>query len=436
MKLLIKNGHLIDPAEGIDRIVDILIENGKIAEISSDIKGNAADTPEVIDAKGLVVSPGFIDMHVHLREPGQEHKETIATGSRAAAAGGFTSIVCMPNTAPVNDSLSVTQYILSKAKQAGLVNVFPVAAISKGLEGNQPVDMAELFKAGVKGFSDDGRCVMSRELFREALKTGKELEVPVIEHMEDHTMTGGGQINEGKVSRQYGLKGLPAGAEDVIAARDIQLQEEVGGRLHLTHLSTAGAVELVKKAREKGIEVTCDVTPHHLLLTEDLIAETKDAVYKMKPPLRTEQDRLAMVEGIKTGIIDCIASDHAPHAPAEKNGPFEKAPFGVIGMETSFPVIYDRLVRTGVIDLKRLIELFSTHPARIMNLPDLGRVVPGLPADLTLLDLNREFHIKAGDFYSKSVNCPFIGWQGKGVVVYTIVNGRIVYQKGKGIAAP
>jgi dihydroorotase len=427
MNVLIKNGRLIDPAAGVDEITDILVENGKITRIASSITPAGA---EVLDADGLVVSPGFIDIHVHLREPGQEHKETIASGSAAAVRGGFTSIACMPNTSPVNDKPSITRYILSKAAEAGLVNVFPVAAISKNSEGKEPVNMNELFEAGAKGFSDDGHCVMNPELFREALKTAKHLDVPVMEHPEDHSMTGTGQLNEGAVSKKYGLKGMPSEAEDIIVARDIELQQEVGGKLHLTHLSTAGAVELVKKAKQNSSDngdITADVTPHHLLLTEDLIAESKDAVYKMKPPLRTEKDRLALVEGIKTGVIDCIATDHAPHSKKEKNRPFEEAPYGVIGMETAFPVIYDRLVRTGIIDIKRLIELFSTNPAKVLGLEDRGRVGVGLPADLTLIDLNREFFIRSEDFYSKSVNCPFTGWQGKGVITYTIVSGRVVF---------
>jgi dihydroorotase len=429
MKVLLRNGRLIDPAANFDAEVDILIEEGKIVEISRTISKNAAPDAETIDAGGLIISPGFIDIHVHLREPGQEHKENIASGSRAAAAGGFTSIACMPNTAPVNDNPSVTDYIHLKKEESDLVNIFPIAAISRKLEGIELVDMESLYKAGVKGFSDDGWCVTNHLLFREALKTAKNFGLPVIEHPEDHAMTGDGQINQGKVSEKYGIKGIPVAAEDEIVARDIQIQEEIKGKLHLTHLSTIGSLELVRNAKKRGASVTCDVTPHHLLLTEDLLAERLDPVYKMKPPLRTEQDRLALVEGIKNGVVDCIASDHAPHSLDEKNRSFERAPFGVIGMETSFPVIYDRLVRTGIIDIKRLIELFSTNPARILNLEGRGIVKPGCPADLTILDLNRPFKIDPGNFYSKSVNCPFIGWEGKGVVAYTIVNGKIVYPR-------
>lgn len=427
MNILIKNGRLIDPAAGIDQITDILVENGKIVRIAPAMSPGGA---EVLDAKNLVVSPGFIDIHVHLREPGQEYKETIASGSAAAVRGGFTSIACMPNTSPVNDKPSITKYILSKAAEAGLVNVFPVPAISLGSTGKELVNMEELVQAGARGFSDDGCCVMDPQLFREALKTAKQLNVPVIEHPEDHSSTGTGQLNEGVVSRKYGLKGMPAAAEDSIVARDIQLQREIGGKLHLTHLSTAGAVKLVKKAKRSPAHnraVTADATPHHLLLTEDLIAENKDPVYKMKPPLRTEKDRLALVKAIKTGVIDCIATDHAPHSREEKKRPFEEAPYGVIGMETAFSVIYDRLVRTRIIDMQRLIQLFSTNPAGILGLEDRGRVAQGFPADLTLLDLNRDFVIKAEDFYSKAVNCPFIGWQGKGVIAYTIVNGCVVF---------
>jgi dihydroorotase len=429
MSLLIKNGRLMDPAGQIDKVCDILIENGVIKEISSSIK--PAGSFETIDARGLVVSPGFIDIHVHLREPGQEHKEDIETGSRAAVHGGFTSIVCMPNTSPVNDNIKVTGHIINRATAVGLVNVFPVAAISKNLESQVLTDMSALVKAGVKGFSDDGRCVMSEALFKQALEKAKTLRVPVIEHPEDHSISLDGQINQGVISAKLGLKGIPAEAEDVIIERDIRLQEEVGSFLHLTHISTEGAVQLIAHAKNRGVHVTADVTPHHLLLDETLIVKDGicDSNYKMKPPLRTEKDRQALIEGLKEGIIDCIATDHAPHSAEEKAGDFEKTPFGVIGMETAFSVIYDRLVRTGIIDMKLLIELFSTNPAKILNLQGRGVVKPGFTADLTLLNLEQPFKIKAEDYQSKSVNCPFIGWEGKGVVEYTIVGGKVVYRR-------
>jgi dihydroorotase len=429
MSLLIKNGRLIDPAVQTDKVCDILIENGIIKEISSSIK--PAGSFETIDARGLVVSPGFIDIHVHLREPGQEHKEDIETGSRAAVHGGFTSIVCMPNTSPVNDNIKVTGHIINRAKAVGPVNIFPVAAISKNLEGQELTEMAALVKAGVKGFSDDGRCVMNEALFKQALEKAKTLRVPIIEHAEDHTISQDGQVNEGVVSSQCGLKGIPAASEEVIIERDIGLQEEVGSFLHLTHISTLGAVQLICEAKKRGIHVTADVTPHHLLLDETLIIKDGiyDSNYKMKPPLRTEKDRQALIEGLKAGIIDCIATDHAPHSAEEKAGDFEKAPFGVIGMETAFSVIYDRLARTGIIDMMRLIELFSTNPAKIFNLQGRGVVKPGFTADLTILNLEQPFKINAGDFRSKSVNCPFIGWEGQGVVEYTIVSGKVVYRR-------
>ncbi len=429
MKLLIKNGRLIYPAAQTDKTCDILIENGIIKEISSLIK--TSGSMEMIDASGLVVSPGFIDIHVHLREPGQEHKEDIETGSRAAVHGGFTSIVCMPNTSPVNDNIKVTGHIINRAKEVGLVNIFPVAAVTKNLESKELTDMTALVEHGVRGFSDDGRCVMSDALFRQALEKAKTLRVPVIEHAEDHSISQDGQINEGVISAKFGLKGIPAASEDVIIERDIGLQEEVGSFLHLTHLSTLGAVQLICEAKKRGIHVTSDVTPHHLLLDETFIARdgSCDSNYKMKPPLRTANDRLALVMGLQTGVIDCIATDHAPHSAEEKTGDFEKAPFGVIGMETAFSVIYDRLVRTGIIDLKRLIELFSTNPAKIFNLEDRGVVKPGSMADLTLLNLEKPFKIKKEDFQSKSINCPFIGWEGKGVVEYTIVGGKVVYSR-------
>ena len=382
----------------------------------------------MIDAKGLIISPGFIDMHVHLREPGQENKETIESGSKAAVHGGFTSIACMPNTEPVNDIRSVTEYIIARAKDVGLVNIFPVAAISMNLEGKAITEMADLVEGGAVGFTDDGRCVMSADLIRKALEYTKMLNVPIIEHPEDHSISGDGQVNEGFISYKYGLRGILNAAEEVIVARDIILQQRIQSKLHLTHISTAGSINLLKNAKKNKIKVTADVTPHHLLLNEELITGY-DTVYKVKPPLRTEIDRQELVKGIRDGTTDCIASDHAPHTRDEKDKEFEFAPFGVIGMESSFSVVYDRLVKTKIIEIKRLIELFSTNPARVLNLKDRGQVKPGLPADLTILNLNKKFKIRDKDFRSKANNCPFMDWQGEGVVEYTIVNGNIVYKR-------
>jgi dihydroorotase len=426
MKLLIKNGRLIDPAAGLDGNMDILIENGKFTEVAKSIK-KIAGCP-TIEAKEMVVTPGFIDMHVHLREPGQENKESIESGSRAAAHGGFTSVACMANTEPVNDNRSVTEYIIARARAIGLVNIFPVAAVSKGQLGENLVEMADLVEGGAVAFSDDGRCVMKADLIRKALEYAKMLDVPIIEHPEDHTISAEGQVNEGFISYKYGLRGMLKAAEEVIVARDLILQERIQSRLHLTHISTSGSVELIRNARKTKTPVSADATPHHLLLNEELI-QTYKTVYKVKPPLRTEADRLELIRGLQDGTIDCIASDHAPHTRDDKDKEFEYAPFGVIGMETSFAVIYDRLVRSKLLSLNRLVELFSTNPARILGLKNRGRVKPGTPADLTILNLKKHFKIEETDFRSKANNCPFLGWEGQGAVEHTIVSGNVVYSR-------
>jgi len=426
MKLLIKNGRLIDPAGGVDRGMDILIEDGTFKEIARSI--NKASGMTVIDAKNLIVAPGFIDIHTHLREPGQENKESIESGARAAAHGGFTSIACMANTNPVNDNRSVTEYIIARARSIGLVNIFPVAAVSMGQLGENLVEMADLVEGGAVAFSDDGHCVMKADLIRKALEYAKMLGVPIIEHPEDHSISAEGQVNEGFISYKYGLRGILKAAEEVIVARDLILQERIQSRLHLTHISTAGSVELIRNARRAKTPVSSDATPHHLLLNEELV-QTYNTVYKVKPPLRTEADRLELIRGLQDGTIDCIASDHAPHTRDDKDKEFEYAPFGVIGMETSFPVIHDRLVRTKRLTINRLVELFSTNPARVLGLKNRGRVHPGLPADLTILNLAKRFKVEESGFRSKANNCPFLGWEGLGAVEYTIVSGNVVYSR-------
>lgn len=428
MKLLIKNGQVVDPVSGINDRVDIAIDNGIIVKIGSGLKGEK--NTEIIDAKGLIVSPGFIDMHVHLREPGHENKETIESGSRAAVHGGFTSIVCMPNTSPVNDNRSVTEYIIARSKKVGLLNIFPVAAISKNLEGERITEMADLVEGGAVGFSDDGKCVMSADLIRKALEYSKMCGVPIIEHPEDHSISGDGLVNEGFISYKYGLRGILNASEEVIVARDIILQERIKSQLHLTHISTAGSVDLIRNAKNKNIKVTADATPHHILLNEESITSF-DTIYKVKPPLRTEKDRDALIKGLQDGTIDCIASDHAPHSRDEKDREFEMAPFGVVGMESSFSVIYDKLVKSKIIDMHRLIELFSTNPAKILHLKDKGQLKIGKPADITILNLKRSFTINPDTFHSKANNCPFRGWKGQGVIEYTIVNGKVVYHRKK-----
>jgi dihydroorotase len=428
MKLLIKNGRLIDPASGSDRLMDILVENGMIREIARTIK-KTAGVP-VVDAAEMVVAPGFIDMHVHLREPGQENKESIASGVRAAVHGGFTSVACMANTEPVNDNRSVTESIIARARQVGLANVFPVASVTRGQLGENLVEMADLVEGGAVAFSDDGHCVMKADVIRKALEYAKMLDVPIIEHPEDHSISADGQVNEGFISYKYGLRGILKAAEEVIVARDLILQERIRSRLHLTHISTSGSVELIRNARRLKTPVSSDATPHHLLLNEELV-QNYDPVYKVKPPLRTEADRLELIRGLQDGTIDCIASDHAPHTRDDKDKEFEYAPFGVIGMESSFPVIHDRLVRTKLLTINRLVELFATNPAIVLGLKDRGRLKPGLPADLTILDLKRRFKIEEMDFRSKANNCPFLGWEGLGAIAYTIVSGNVVYSYKK-----
>ena len=425
MSLLIKNGRVIDPSSGYDSKSDILIEKGLIKKIAKKISDEKIK--EIIDVEGCVVSPGFVDMHVHLREPGHENKETIETGILAAAKGGFTSIACMPNTIPVNDNRSVTEYIISRSHEIGTVNVFPIASISVGLDGVDITEMADLKEGGAKGFSDDGKCVMSADLIRKALEYTKMLNVPIIEHPEDHSISGDGQVNEGFISYKYGLKGILAAAEEVIVARDIILQERINSILHLTHISTAGSVDLIRNAKEKGVNVTSDVTPHHLLLTEESIT-TYNPIYKMKPPLRTEKDREALIKGLNDGTIDAIASDHAPHTFDEKDSEFEYAPFGVIGLETSFNVIFEKLVNKNLISMRRMIELLSTNPSKILGLEGRGVVKPGAHADLTIFNPNKSFKITTKEFVSKANNCPFDGWEGEGAIIYTITGGKVAYK--------
>ena len=422
MKLLIKNGRLVDPATKTDSTVDILIDKGKIKEIAAQIK--SIPGIETIDAAGLVITPGFVDMHVHLREPGYENKETIESGMHAAVHGGFTSIACMPNTNPVNDNRSVTEYIIARAKNCGIANVFPIASISRNLEGKNITQMADLVEGGAVGFSDDGRCVMSADLIRKALEYSSMLDVPIIEHPEDHSISAEGLVNEGFISYKYGLRGILNAAEEVIVARDLILQGRIQSKLHLT----GGSVELIRNAKKRKVKVTADATPHHLLLNETLITNY-ETVYKVKPPLRTEEDRKALIKGLQDGTIDCIASDHAPHTRDDKDREFDYAPFGMIGLETTFQVIYDRLVKTKIIDLNRMVELLSTNPAKVLNLKGRGEVRAGLPADLTILNLNKRFKIDDADFRSRANNSPFIGWEGQGVVEFTIVNGNVVYKR-------
>ena len=423
MRLLIKNGRVIDPASHVDETLDILIDRGKILEIKPKIE---ADGTRVIDATRLVVAPGFIDMHVHLREPGQEEKETIKTGSLAAAKGGFTSIACMPNTVPVNDSRGVTEFILSEAKRNAVVNVFPVAAITRGLCGNEITDMADLRDAGAIAFSDDGHPVENSLVMRRALEYSRLCDAPIIDHCEDRYLSAGGIMHEGVTSLKLGIQPIPASSEEIMVARDIILAKETKAKLHIAHLSVKGAVELLKFAKNQDIKVTAEVTPHHLFLT-DASLESFDTNLKVNPPLRSEQDVEALLDAIKEGWIDAFATDHAPHTPDEKDVELDKAPFGINGLETAVPLILDKLVNTNIISLEKFITMISTNPARILGLENKGKLSVGSDADLTILKLQKDVTVDISQFRSKSRNSPFNGWKLKGAPVMTIVGGKIVY---------
>ena len=423
MKLLIKGGRVVDPASGTDAILDVLIEDGWISAV-----GGVVDTgvDRTIDASGLVVAPGFIDMHVHLREPGYENKETILTGARAAARGGFTTICCMPNTNPVNDGPEVTRFILSKAREAGLVNVHPIAAVTLGLRGVEASDMAGLVSAGAVAFSDDGQPVADPGIMRRALLGSDSLRTLIIDHCEDKNISRDGCMHEGPASRRLGLKGIPDEAEEIMVVRDVRLARETGARVHIAHLSVRGAVIAVEAAKSEGVRVSAEATPHHLLLTDACI-ETRDADFKMNPPLRSEEDRAALISAIQSGVIDVLATDHAPHTESDKAVSFDKAPFGVIGLETAVPVLMDRLVGRKVISLERFIELSSTNPAKILGFLSKGRIAPGADADFTILTPLLETVVDKSRFESKGRNTPFQGWKVRGGVAMTIVAGRVVY---------
>ena len=420
-RILIQGGRVIDPSQDLDGTLDVLIEDGAVAKIDGGIDTAGA---EVIDAAGLIVAPGLIDIHVHLREPGQEYKETVRTGTLAAAAGGFTGVACMANTEPVNDTRSVTEHILLEARRHGFARVHPIGAISKGQKGEELAEIGEMIRAGAVAVSDDGRPVMNAELMRRALLYAQHFDVAVIQHAEDLNLTGKGVMHEGEWSTRLGLPGIPGSAEDVMIARDIILTEDTGGRYHVAHLSTARSLDMVRRARSQGLRVTCEVAPHHLILTDEEVAKSGFSTNtKMKPPLRSERDRDTLVNGLADGTVDCIASDHAPHHPDEKDVEFNLAPFGILGLETTLSLCLDRLVHPGIIGLKRLIELLSSGPARVLGLPG-GTLKPGGAADVTLFHPDEEVTIRAAAFRSKSRNTPFDGWKLRGRPAGTIVDGR------------
>ncbi|MDI6799248.1 MAG: dihydroorotase [Actinomycetota bacterium] len=416
---LIKGGHVIDSANGIDEELDLLVKEGKISDLK---KGISQGQARVIDAKGLVVLPGLIDMHVHLREPGREDEETIETGSKAAAFSGFTSIACMPNTAPVNDSPTVTQAILSKAREACFSNVLPVAAITKSLEGVELSDMALLLEAGAVAFSDDGRSVKEASVMRRALQYAKMLNALLIVHPEDSSLSLGGQINEGIVSTRLGLKGIPSLSEEVMVARDIILAREAAANIHFTHISTRGSVELIRRAKADGAKVTCDVTPHHLILSDEDM-KGYDPNFKVNPPLRSGADLEALKEGLTDGTIDAIASDHAPHADYEKEVEFENAPFGLVGLETTLPLMVTKIVGEGILTMAELIEKMASAPARILSI-DKGSLSISADADVVIFDPRAKVKVEPHKFISKSRNTPFAGWSLNGKIIKVIIGGR------------
>ncbi len=414
---------MIDPSTSTDRTLDILVDKKKIIAVEATIKDSSA---KQIDASRKVVVPGFIDMHVHLREPGFEHKETIKSGSLAAARGGFTTIACMPNTQPVNDHQKVTQFIVEEAKKNAVVNVLPIAAVTLKEMGEELTDMEELLAAGAVAFSDDGRTIKSGQILRRALENAYRLKALIIDHCEDISLSNQGVMHEGSVSRRLGLKGIPSSSEEVIVARDIILAEKARAPLHVAHLSTRGSVELIRYAKARGIRVTAEVTPHHLTLDDSLL-ESYDTNLKVSPPVRGREDILALQEGARDGVIDVIATDHAPHTPEEKALGFDLAPFGINGLETAVSLLLDRLVHKHLLTLHRLIEMLSTAPARILHLDHKGRIQPGADADVTILDLNRDVKVDVTKFCSKSRNSPLHGWRLKGAPDLTMVGGKIVY---------
>lgn len=423
MKLLIKNGRVIDPASGTDDTLDILIERGKIVDIKTKIDG---DGPKIIDASRLVVAPGFIDIHTHLREPGQEDKETIHTGSLAAAKGGFTSIACMPNTTPVNDNRGIIEYILSEAKKSAVVNIFPIGAVTKGQKGEELTDMADMVDAGAVAFSDDGLPIMNNYLMRRTLEYSKLLNILIIDHCEDTNLSSGGVMHEGYYSYLLGLTGIPSFSEEIMVSRDIILAEKTDARIHIAHLSVKGAAELVREAKKKKLKVTAEVTPHHLFLT-DASLENFDTNLKVNPPLRTKDDVKALIEAVKNGVVDVFATDHAPHTPDDKEVELDQAPFGINGLETAVSLFLDKLVHKNIISLQKFIEMISTNPALILGFENKGRIYIGGDADLTILNLRKEIIVDVNRFKSKSRNNPFHGWKLKGAPEMTIVGGKIVY---------
>jgi dihydroorotase len=429
-KLLLKGGRVVDPATGRDGLFDLLIENGLIRQIGKDLPVDGADLFDL--PKGAVVAPGLIDLHVHLREPGQEHKETIATGTASAVAGGFTAVACMPNTEPVNDHAGITQFVLSRAAAAGLARVYPIGAVSLGQKGEQLAELGEQRSAGCVAFTDDGRPVASALLMRRALEYAGMLGIPIIDHCEDPSLKGDGVAHEGFHASALGLRGIPGVAESVMVERDVSLAELTGAHVHIAHMSARQSIRAVRAGKDRGVRVTCEVAPHHFTLTDEALdgPVKYDTNLKMNPPLREAADRDALLEGIADGTVDLIATDHAPHHADEKMVEFDRAPFGIVGLETAVSIAFDRLVHAGRISLLRMIELLSTNPAKTLNLPG-GTLAEGSVADVTVLAPDRKVTVRAAALRSKSRNTPFDGWEFRGGVLATIVGGNVVYRNSE-----
>jgi dihydroorotase len=427
MKLLIRDGHLIDPAANENAGKNVLIEDGRVVAILAPNEPAPEDV-EIFNASGLIVSPGFIDMHVHLREPGEEHKETIASGCAAAVAGGWTSVCPMPNTDPVNDNAAITRYMIEQAERAGLANVFPIGAITKSSDGSELAEMGEMKAAGAVAVSDDGRPVPNAGIMRRAMQYASDFDLPVIDHCEDRSLSSGGVMHEGRVSLLLGLKGMPGLAEEIDAVRDILLAKETGAHIHIAHVSTKGAIEAVRRAKSEGVNVTCEAAPHHFTLSDKAV-EGYDTNTKMCPPLRSEEHLSAVLEGLRDGTIDAIATDHAPHHADEKALEYDRAPFGITGLETGIGLAFSQLIHKGIINLVRLVELCSTNPAKILRLGGRGTLKPGSVADVTILDPELKWTYRNVDSRSKSRNSPFDNWEFTGGAVATIVGGRIAYQR-------
>jgi dihydroorotase len=426
MPIVIKNGRVIDPASQTDRVADVLIVDGRIAGVAPNLVSPKA---EIFDATGMIVAPGFIDMHVHLREPGFEHAETIESGARAAAAGGFTSVCCMPNTKPVNDSAMVTSYIVERARHMAVVNVFPIGAITKGSAGEELSAIGAMKAAGAVAISDDGLPVMNARVMRRAMEFARSYDLPVIQHCEDLNLSAGGDMHEGVQSVRWGLRGIPAASEDVMVARDLVLAQLTGARYHVAHISTRNAVAMVEHARRHGLPVTCEATPHHFALSDDRMA-AYDSNYKMKPPLRSSCHRAAVVEAIAAGTVSAIATDHAPHPGSEKMQEFERCPFGIIGLETALSLALEELVAPGKISLNRMVELFTTGPDAVVRL-GRGTLAPGAVGDVTVFSTEVSWTYDVNQSNSRSRNSPFDGKTFRGGPMATIVNGEIVWRRDR-----